>query len=72
MSAPNTNNPTHNAAQSLAEGVRQAEVAAATTQAQVNAAAIKFNRAVVRSGLANGVGVEPAMTALRALGVTGL
>ncbi len=48
-----------------------AETAAAGNQTTINAAAITFFRAVVKSGLANGCGVEPAMSALRRLGVTG-
>jgi hypothetical protein len=48
-----------------------AEAAAAGNQTTINTAAITFYRAVVKSGLANGCGVEPAMSALRRLGVTG-
>ena len=73
MSAANSLSKPHNDTQNAAEGARQSAVAAAgNNQAAINAAAIAFQRAVVRSALANGVGVEPAMTALKSLGVTGL
>jgi hypothetical protein len=68
----NSSSASHNATVQAAEMTRQASVAAATTQAQLNAAALAFHRAVAKSAIANGCGVEPSMTALRALGVTGL
>jgi hypothetical protein len=68
----NTTSASHNSAVQAAEMQRQASVAAATTQAQLTAAAIAFHRTVAKSAIANGCGVEPSMTALRSLGVTGL
>jgi hypothetical protein len=62
-------NVTHDNNVGQAEMVRQvAVVAAAGNQASINAAGVAYHKAVVKSGLANGVGVEPNMTALRALG----
>jgi hypothetical protein len=67
-------NQVHNNAINAAELQRQNSVASATTQRQLDLAWIKFHRAVVASANANnnGCGVEPHITALRALGVTGL
>jgi hypothetical protein len=49
---------------------RQVAVAAAGgNQSAVNAAAIAHHKAVIKSGLANGVGVGVNMDALRSLGV---
>ena len=72
MSAANSNNSAHNNTQNQAEGVRQAAIAPGATLATINAAEVAFYRSVVRSALANGIGVSSAMTALRGLGVTGL
>jgi hypothetical protein len=50
----------------------QASVAGAGgSQSTINTAYILHYRNVVKSAIANGCGVEPAMTALRSLGVTG-
>jgi hypothetical protein len=68
----NTTSASHNSAVQAAEMARQASVAAATTQAQLTSAAITFHRAVLKSALANACGTEASMSALRALGVTGL
>jgi hypothetical protein len=68
----NTTSPSHNSAVQAAEMTRQASVAAATTQAQLTAAAIAFHRAVAKSAISNGCSPEASMSALRALGVTGL
>jgi hypothetical protein len=52
---------------------RQVAVAAASgNQASITAATIAYHRAVGKSALANGVGVEASMSALRSLGQTGL
>jgi hypothetical protein len=71
MSAPNSLNKNHQDACYVAECARQVAVAAATTQSAINVASITFHRACAKTGLTNGVGVEPSMTALRSLGVTG-
>jgi hypothetical protein len=63
-------NATHDNNVQAAELTRQnAVVAAGNSQPAINAAAIAFHRAVIKSGLANGAGVEPSMSALRALGL---
>jgi hypothetical protein len=72
MATPYSGIKAHDVTVMAAELTRQNAVAAATTQSAINAAAIAFHRAVIKSGLANGVGVEPSMTALRSLGQTGL
>jgi hypothetical protein len=73
MSAPYSSNSNHNSTVYALELARQNAVqAAAGNQTTINSAAITFHRGVVKSGLANNVGVEPSMTALRALGVSGL
>jgi hypothetical protein len=69
MSQCQGGNATHNAAVSVAEGIRGVTVAAATTQAQATAAEITFYRACLASGLANNVGIGPYLAALRQLGV---
>jgi hypothetical protein len=62
-------NSTHNATQTTAELTRQVAVAAATTQVQINTAAINYHRTVAKSALANNVGCEPNLVALKGLGV---
>jgi hypothetical protein len=63
----------HNLAVQAAEGVRQVAVAtAAGNRSAINSAEVTFYRTIVRSGIANNVGVSGAMQALRELGVTGL
>jgi hypothetical protein len=75
MSSGNTpENFTHNVTVTKAEGVRQqAIVGAAGNVASIRTAEIAFHRAVVSSCIANnnGAGLQPAMQALRELGVTG-
>jgi hypothetical protein len=72
MSTGYSGNAAHDAAVNAAELVRQNSVAAATSQAAVNTATLVFHRAVVASGIKNGCGVEPSMTAIRTLlGATG-
>lgn len=72
-----TGNLAHDNACFLAEGVRQASVAGATSnaagQATVNNAEITWARAVVASCKANNnsIGAEPFQTLLRALGTGG-
>jgi hypothetical protein len=64
----------HDAACALAEGVRQANVAGATSQATISNAEIVYARAVVASCRANngGAGAEAFQTLLRALGTGGV
>jgi hypothetical protein len=63
----------HDTNVAAAELARQnAIVAAAGNQSSLKAASIAYHQAVARSGLANGVGVESNMTALRGLGLTGV
>jgi hypothetical protein len=72
MSAGYTDtNLTHKNNVTVAEGVRQTAVAAASTQAAVRTAEITYYRACLSSALKNGCGVEPYMVALKGLGVTG-
>jgi hypothetical protein len=61
----------HDDVVNAAEGARQTAVAAASNQAGVKSAEVTYYRAVVKSALKNGCGVQPAMQALRELGVTG-
>jgi hypothetical protein len=68
----NSSSPNHNATVQAAEMTRQASVAAATNQSQLNAAARAFHVAVAKSAIANGCSPEPSMTALRSLGQTGI
>jgi hypothetical protein len=69
MSIIQSNNLTHNATVAAAEGVRQAAVAAAATQAAAIAAEITFYRVAVASALTNSVSPSEYLYALRALGV---
>jgi hypothetical protein len=68
-----TSNLAHDAAINTAEATRQVAVAAATTQAAVNAAEIVFHRAVLASAKANNSnqGVAESLSALKALGTGG-
>jgi hypothetical protein len=68
----NSASPSHNSAVQVAEMTRQAAVAAATTQVQLNSAAVTFHRTVAKSAIANGCSPEPSMSALKALGQTGI
>lgn len=70
MSKDDTGVKAHDDTCTKSEGILQSATVGAT-QAAINAAAITHYRNVVKSALANGCGVEPAMTALRSLGVTG-
>jgi hypothetical protein len=69
MSVIQSGNVAHDNAVRAAEGVRQASVAAASTQAAVKAAEITFYRAVQASCRANNnsAGLEAADVALQAL-----
>jgi hypothetical protein len=72
MSAGYTDtNLTHKNNLTVAEGVRQTAVAAASTQAAVQTAEISYYRTCLASAIKNSCGVEPYMVALRGLGVTG-
>jgi hypothetical protein len=62
----------HDQTVNLAEGARQVAVAAASTQAAVNAAEITFHRAALASAKANGIGIEPIVSALKSLGTGGV
>jgi len=68
----NTSSASHNATVQAAEMQRQASVATATNQSQLNAAARAFHTAVAKSAIANGCSPEPSMIALRGLGQTGI
>jgi hypothetical protein len=73
MSAGNTpENFVHNQTVTKVEGVRQAAVAGAT-QSAAKTAEIAFYRSVITSCRVNNnyAGIQPAMQALRELGVTG-
>ena len=76
MSSGNTlENFVHNQAIIKAEGVRQAAVLAANGNvATIRANEIAFYRSVATSCRVNNnyAGIEPAMTALRSLGVSGV
>ncbi len=71
MSFTKTENAVHNTALTVAEGVRQAALAAATTMAAARTADIVFHRAGLTSALANGIQPHPWMNALRELGTGG-
>jgi hypothetical protein len=62
----------HDDVVNAAEGVRQTAVAAASSQAAVKSAEVTYYRAVAKSALKNGCGVEAAMSALKSLGQTGI
>jgi hypothetical protein len=72
MSIPYSSSTAHNATSYQAELTCQNAIAAATTQAAINAAVIAYHRTIAKSAIANGVSPEVSMSALRALGVTGL
>jgi hypothetical protein len=71
MAKMRSGNFTHDQVCNTAEGVRQAEVAAAGSQAAVRTAELKYYRAVRDSCRSNnaGSGIEQANAALRDLGV---
>jgi hypothetical protein len=62
----------HDTNVAAAELTRQNAVAAATTQSALTTANINYHRAIATSALANGVSPSVSMSALKALGVTGL
>lgn len=68
MSTVQSENKTHNAAVSKAEGVRQTAVAAASSQAAVTAAEIAFYRSALASAQANGCSTDSFVFALKSLG----
>jgi len=72
MSISKSGNKSHDDTVNAAEGTRQVAVAAAATQAAVNAAEITFHRAALASAKANGIGIEPIIAALRQLGTGGV
>jgi hypothetical protein len=67
-----TGNVTHDTNCINSERTLQAAIAAGGSQATINSAHITHFRNCAKSAIANGCGVEPFMTALRGLGVTGL
>jgi|GraSoiStandDraft_1057264.scaffolds.fasta_scaffold1921116_1 hypothetical protein len=76
MSLVKSGNAAHDSTCSLAEGVQQGAVAAATTDAAgaliVKNANIAFHRSVIASAklnLGSGIGVSASIAALRELGV---
>jgi hypothetical protein len=71
MSTCSSDNVTHKNTVNTAEGVRQVSVAAAGTQAAINAAEIVFYRACRTSALTNNVSPTVYIDALRALGTGG-
>jgi hypothetical protein len=72
MSISKSGNKSHDDTVNTAEGVRQIAVAAAATQAAVNSAEVTFYRAALASAKANGIGIEPFVSALRSLGTGGV
>jgi hypothetical protein len=71
MSISKSGNRSHDDLVNSLEGTRQIAVAAATTQAAVNSAEITFYRAALASAMANGIGIEPIVAALKQLGTCG-
>lgn len=71
MSNSLTGNKAHDDTVAKAEGVRQS-VAVGSSQATYISADVTFYRAVAKSALANGVSPSAAMSALKALGQTGI
>ena len=72
-SAPSGGSNAHKQTVTSLEGVRQSTVqAAGSNVAAIKTAEINFYRGVANSAIAsnNGQGIEPALTALRGLGVT--
>jgi hypothetical protein len=68
MATSQCENTAHKNAVNAAETTRQVAVAAAGTQAAVNAAEVVFFRACISSAKTNGVPVSHYTEALRALG----
>jgi hypothetical protein len=71
MSVHRSGNKNFDDAVNFAEGVRQAACAPGMTQAACNTAEIAFYRAALASAKANGIGIEPFVSALRSLGTGG-
>jgi hypothetical protein len=71
MSISKSGNKTHDDTVNAAEGTRQVSVAAASSQAAIDAAERQFYRTALASAKANGCGIEPFVIALRALGTGG-
>src|SRR5262249_8191999 len=71
MSVIKSGNKNHDDTCNASEAARQVAVAAASTQAAVNAAEITHHRNCLASAKANGCGIEPFVTALRSLGTGG-
>jgi hypothetical protein len=71
MSISKSGNRSHDDLVNSLEETRQTAVAAASTQAAVNAAEITFYRATLASAKANGVEIEPIVAALKQLGTGG-
>jgi hypothetical protein len=72
MSTGNSGVKNHDDSVNSAEMTRQIAVAAAAgNAATIRNAEIVFHRVVVKSALANGCGVQPALQALRELGTGG-
>jgi hypothetical protein len=71
MSISKSGNKSHDDTANAAEGVRQIAVAAAASQSAARTAEIAYYRALKTSALANGVGIEPIVAALRELGTSG-
>lgn len=70
MSVSKSGNKNHDDTVNAAESVRQVACAGAT-QAACITAEIAFYRTALASAKANGIGIEPFVTALRALGTGG-
>jgi hypothetical protein len=68
MSHVQTGNTTHDATVGRAEGIRQAAVAAATTQATARSADVTCYQAALASARANNCGLTTFVTALKELG----
>lgn len=69
MSQVQTGVLAHDQAVQSSEGMLQAAIAAATTQAMVNAACITHYRNCLKSAVANKCGAEPFLVALKSLGM---
>jgi hypothetical protein len=73
MSIPYSSSTAHNSAAYMAELTRQNAIAAAAgNQASIIAADVAYHRAIAKSALASGVSASVSLSALRALGVTGI
>ena len=70
MSQVKTGNTSHDNTVATSEGSLQTMLAGAS-QSSIRTSEINHYRTCLRSAIANGCGVEPFMSALRSLGVTG-